>query len=345
MTAQEYITGELQKLSQPIELVSIGDVPLEEAIFAKVMSKKFRKWKVDEDAISLAKNAISYAVAHNQPVQIGLLFGGNKLWRFDEAPEIDWSELFSLMHYARWMKSIASVYEPGVSFGYYSQDVSVERLNNLERSETGRYAETFTAMLEWLSAYLPENIKVTYRRHSEVVDGAAYDAELESGVQQTLEASGGKLPDMTDSEKRTTELNVRLRPGQDQDPQWHEKVELQHRAIFVTKSLLPYLSDHTTIACTAMPYPGYLAIGSTKRSIAKFWASVGVLEKDNDSFHTTVLSPKQLAAAHFTWQDVSIDGLSTIGKNFSKVRVVHFYGGAEATSSEQLRPVILARRK
>jgi hypothetical protein len=325
MTAQEYILAELQKLKQPIARVNIGDTPIEAAIFAKVMSKKFRKWKVDENAISLIKDAISNAVAHNQPVQIGLLFGGNKLWRFDEAPEIDWAELFSLMHYVRWMKTIASVYEPGVHFEYYSQDVSVESLNNLEREETSRYAETFIKMLQWLNAYLPANITVTYRRHSEMVDGAAYQAELENAIQETLNANDGKLPDITDSQKRTTELNVRLRPRQDQDPEWHEKVELQHEAIFSTKSLVPYLTNRTKIACSAMAFTGYLAIGSTKRSIAKFWASIGVLERNGDSFNTTVLSPKQLATADFEWQDVLIDGLSDIGKNFSKVRVVRIH--------------------
>lgn len=320
MTVEEYITIELDKLKEPITLLDISEVSIEDAIYAKVMSKKFRKWKVDEEAISLSKDAINHAVTNNKPLKIGLLFGGNKLWRFDEAPEIDWAEIFSLMNYIRWMKTIASVYEPGVEFGYYSQDVSVERLNNLKRSETERYAETFMSMLDWLQPYLPPNIKVTFKCHSEIVDGEAYDTELENAINESLEASNGKLPEMTDDEKRTTELNVRLVPGQDKDPQWHDIVELQHRAIFSTKSLVPYLSDRTIIACSAMPYTGYIAIGSTKRSIAKFWAGVGALEPKGDKYVDLVLTPKQLENASYEWRNVSLPGL--VGKNFNRIRVI-----------------------
>ena len=320
MTAQEYITAELEKLNEPITYADIGNAPFEDAIFAKVMSKKFRKWKADEQTVSVVRDAIKYAVANNQPLHIGQLFGGYKLWRFDEAPDADWAELFGLIYRAKWAKSITSVYRLGVDFEFYLQDVSVEYLNNLTRAETDRYAETFKSAIQLVNSYLPENIRFTYKRHSEVADGDVYKAELDAAQEADLAAAGGRLPEMSDEQKRTTELNVRLLPDQDKDPQWREKVELQHQSIFSTKSLVPYLTNRTSIACSAAPFPGYLAIGANKRSIGKFWASVGVLEKSGDSYDMLVLSPKQLAAATFDWEDVHIEGLS--GKNFSNIRVV-----------------------
>jgi hypothetical protein len=321
MTAQDYILSELQKLAEPMPIDDIGSTPIEEAIFAKVMSKKFRKLKADDTAISITKGAIKYAVAHSKPVKVGLLFGGNKLWRFEEAPQIDWAEFFSLIYYLRWMKSIARVYAPGAHFDYYSQDVSVESLNNVPRSETDQYSETFKLMLEWIRPYMPEKVQVTYRRHAdEYTDVSEYYAELEEAKKVVLAKNNGKLPELDDAQKAATELNVKLLPGQDDDPLWREKVELQHQAIFETESLLPYLTDPAIIPTCPTLYPELIATGSTKKSYAKFWAAVGVLEKSDAGFNELVLTPNQLASANFEWQDVNLEGLA--GKNFKRIRVL-----------------------
>lgn len=61
--------------------------------------------------------------------------------------------------------------------------------------------------------------------------------------------------------------------------------------------------------------------GSTKKSYAKFWVALGVLEKSGEGFNELVLTPKQLDAAEFDWEPVHIEGL--IGKNFSKIRILN----------------------
>lgn len=163
MTAQEYILSTLKSLAEPVQPEDIGNTPVENAIFAKVMSKKFRKVHADEETVKVAKNAIHTAVKNGQPVTVSFLFGGNKLWRFDEAPEIDWAELFAVIYFLRWMKTIASVYPPGARLDFYSEDIAVETLNNVSRSEAEQYSKTFRAMLEWLRPSIPKGITVTYR--------------------------------------------------------------------------------------------------------------------------------------------------------------------------------------
>lgn len=294
---------------------------VEDALFAKVMSKKFRKVRVDEESVAITKKAISLAVKDNKPVIISILFGGNKLWRFEEAPEIDWAELFSITYFLQWMKSIASVYEPGVCLDYYSEDVAVEKLNNIPKSETDQYSETFKLMLEWLKPYVPKNVTIQYRRYGdEYNDISEYYAELEEAKQAVLKENGGKLPVLTDVQKLATELNVRLLPGQDKDPEWREKVELIHKSLERTKTMLRYFEDPTLIPACPTWYPATIATGSTKRSYAKFWAAVGVLERDGDTFHELVLTPKQLKAANFEWEEVNLPSLK--GKNFQRVRIL-----------------------
>ncbi|MCL2451939.1 hypothetical protein FWD20_03705 [Candidatus Saccharibacteria bacterium] len=320
MKAQDYILKKLDVLRQPEPLQDIAPDKLEEAILAKVLSKKFRKYKADTKAINICKRAIHHAVVNEQPVKIGPLFGGNKLWRFDEAPEPDWAELFNLIYIARWMKIIASVYEYGANFEYYSQDTSVERLNNLSRAETGQYTKTFRELLNWFSKHLPDRVTFSYVCHSEMFDDEnEYDKELYEAKAKMLAKSGGKLPEMSEAQKRATELNVRLKPGQDDDPQWREKVELEHQAIFATRTLLPHLLDETMIHTSAGSFSGHIATGSTKYSIAKFWASVGVLQPDGGGYKDLALSPTQLGSAQFEWQNINL-GIS--GKNFSKIRII-----------------------
>lgn len=321
VNAQDYILSTIEALRVPIVPEDIGSTLLEKAIFAKVMSKKFRKLKAADEAVQIAKRAIHLAVAANKPIRIFQMFGGNKLWRFEEAPEIDWAELFSLVYFLQWCRSIASVYEPGVVFEYFSQDVSVERLNNVPRSETNRYSETFREMIKWIEPYLPPNIKIVYTRNYELfADPAQYDKEVEVAKQEILEKNGGQLPELTEAMKAATELNVKLKPGQDKDPEWREKVELEHQAIFQTKTLREY-SDNPDILWTCPTYyADSVVTGSTKSSMAKFWAGVGALRPRGEKYNELVLTPKQLEAAKFTWEEVMIPGLK--GKNFTRVRVL-----------------------
>jgi hypothetical protein len=322
MTAQEYIVSTLQALAEPVQMENIGDTPLEEAIFAKVMSKKFRKLKADEETIRITRKAISFAVKNNQPVTVSFLFGGNKLWRFDEAPEIEWAELFSLIYFLRWMKSIASVYQPGVRLDYYSQSLNVEIMNNIPLAETEKYNKTFRAMLDWIKPYVSERITITYREYAdEFQNHDDFVRELEIAKQDTLRANNGKLPELSDKQKAATEMNVRLLPGQDQDPLWREKVELIHQSIEATATFQRrYFDDVGLILACPTIYRGWIAVGSTKRSYAKFWAGLGALEKSGDSFSELVLTPKQLETADFRWEAMNIAGLTD--KNFSRVRML-----------------------
>lgn len=321
MKAQDYIISTLKKLKEPLQVDQPSQESLEDAIYTKVMSKKFRKLKPGEEAVKLTKQAIKIFVEENKPVRIFELFGGNKLWRFEEAPEVDWAELFSLTYFVHWCRLIASIYKPGVIFEYFSQDVSVKSLNNLPRSKTDKYSETFRSLIKFVEPYLPPNVKITYTRHYELFKNPnEYYTELEEAKKIVLKRNGGKLPQLTDAMKAATELNVKLKPGQADDPQWREKVELEHQAIFETKTLKKISDDPAKIWTCPTYYPDSVVTGSTKRSYAKFWAAVGVLKPEGDSFAQLVLTPNQLETAKFSWEDMNIKGLQ--GKNFKKIRIL-----------------------
>lgn len=321
MKAQDFIISTVEKLSEPINVMDIERGKLEEILYAKLMSKKYRKLKPGEKAVEITRKAISESVAKNKPIRIFEMFGGNKLWRFAEAPEIDWAELFSLTYFMQWCRTIASVYKPGVIFEYFSQDISVESLNNVPRVETDRYSESFRQLIKWIEPSLPSNLNIKYTRHFELFDDPSdYLKELEIAKQVVLKNNDGKLPVLTEQMKAATELNVKLLPGQDKDPLWREKVELQHQAIFLTKTLREYCDNPDIIWTCPTYYEDSIVTGSTKSSFAKFWAGVGALRPKGETFEELVLTPKQLESAEFDWEAVAINGLE--GKNFKKVRLL-----------------------
>lgn len=277
--------------------------------------------KAGDSCIEITKRVVAKAVKEQTPIVVTECFGGNKLWRFDEAPEIDWAELFSLMYFVDWMKTVAAVHKPGVIFDYFSQDLAVERLDNITRQELDAYSHTFIDMLDWIKPHLPDGVTVQYRRHRDMFDDESkYDSELGSAMKLYLKDNNDQLPVLDDAMKARTELNVRPKPGQEADPEWREKVELQHNAIFMTPTLGTYLHDPDLVWTCPTYYEDSIVTGSTKRSIAKFWAGVGALQRNKESYAELVLTPKQLASADFTWEDTHINGLT--GKNFSRIRIL-----------------------
>ncbi len=321
MTPKDYILSTLDALKTPIVMERIHESSLEEVIYAKVTSKKFRKLKMGDSAVLLTKDAIKRFVAEKKPIRILEMFGGNKLWRFEEAPEIDWAELFSFTYFMQWCRLIANVYEPGVHFEYFSQDICVESMNNVPREQTDRYSKTFQSMLDFALPFVPANIKVSYTRLGDLyVSRDDYYKELEAGKQKILEKNNGKLPELSDAMKKATELNVLLKPGQDEDAQWREKVELEHQAIFETATLKKICDDPNKIWTCPTYYDDSVVTGSTKRSLAKFWAGVGALQPEGEKYAELVITPKQLETLRYRWEGISIPGLDS--RNFKKIRIL-----------------------
>ena len=99
MNAQEYIVSQLIALKEP-DLSGAKPKNVKEmadVIFTTLMSKKFRKYSVPEKNQPILRAAIEKNIANDEPIKISWPFGGYKLWRFEETPEVDWAELFSIM--------------------------------------------------------------------------------------------------------------------------------------------------------------------------------------------------------------------------------------------------------
>lgn len=286
-------------------------------LYKAIMSKKFRKYSVNPEYQKHIRSAIELNVRNGEPIKIAIAFGGYKLWRFEESPEPDWAELFSMIYYAYWLKPIADAYKPGVWFDFYSDDVIVKHIDNIPREDTEGYCKVFREILAFMKRYLPGNMNFTLNR---VGEQYASEQEFLSDVeaQKRILIEKNQTP-LTEEQKGILNLNVRLNPGQERDPEWREKVQLMHDAYMLASKRRPYYRVPDKIVAITKKLDNAIAVGTTKTSIAKFWAGVGALKRQDNNFIETILTPAQLASVKFTWEPLTIDGLN--GKNFTRIRI------------------------
>lgn len=321
MQPKAYIQERLKKLAPAARFSDFkSDEQLSEHIVKTALSKKFRKWAVDEDLLEHLKNAIRISFEKKEPIKFVMPFGGYKLWRFEEAPEVDWAELFTLMFYAAWLKPIADAYEPGVWFDFSSDDVVVERMDRISKADTEAYKRSFEEVISFLEEYIPNNLKFTFTPVGSRYAPGEFDAELDSIMAKYLEEHNGALPEATDEEKKMMDLNAHKNEEDMADPDWYGKNKLMHDSYMTVSKRRPYTRAEDKILAFTKVLPKGIAVGTTKTSIAKFWAGVGALKHKDDSYIETVLSPDQLRAANMTWEDIHMPELT--GKNFSKIRII-----------------------
>jgi len=320
MTSKEYIEQKLKNLKLTEKTVDnfTSDKDLADFIFKSLMSKKFRKFSVTPEYIPHIHEAIENSIKNNLPIKLLFPFGGYKLWRLEETPEADWAELFTLMYYAKWLKPIAEIYKPGIQFDFSSDDIIVERMNNIPKTDTEKYAKSFRMIINFLEKYLPENLKFTMTPVSSYYTPEEFDKDLKEKTLEMEKQLGG-LPILDDHHRRMVELNVRLKPDQDKDPLWREKTELMHQSYYTVPKRRTYNRAKDKIIVFCINMDNCIPVGTTKTSIAKFWPGFGILKKTTEGFSEYVFSPSH-TKDNFIKESISIKGLDS--KNFKIIKIV-----------------------
>ncbi len=324
MKVTPYLQSSLADLLNPTGL----DKPnSDEELIAEIrrltLSKKFRKYSVGAEPLAHIEASIRANVLAKQPIKFTLPFGAYKLWRLEEAPEADWAELFAMLYFTRWLGPICDIYEPGVWFDFFSDDVIVPKINNIAVEDLEAYRQSFQNLLRFMQPYQPKNLSMTLTRVIDRYDQLA-DFERDLAQQSTKLASQlpQGLPVLDQAQKATIELNVKTTPEQESDSLWREKVQLALDSYGSVSKRRPYYRDPQAhkIMVVMTPLWGMLCVGSTKDSIMKFWVGAGVLKPQGTSYRQMVYSPHQLEKLSTTREAVTIKGLS--GQNFSTIRVL-----------------------
>ena len=324
MTAQDYIESKLKELRQLVELpVPRNTDDMEQAIFQLLTSKKFRKYSLTPKYADHIRRAIKENVANSAPINITFMGGSYKLWRLRESPECDWAELFALMYYSQWVKSVCTIYQPGVWFDFMLDDFIVAKIHTASEDDVAIYRAGRDQLLKFLKPYQPKNLQMTNTGISTLFESTEdYEAKLAAAHKQLQSELPNGILEVDDKTLATIELNANVKPEQKSDPQWREKIETLHAAYMRIKGATGYSTMSTKIRAFNQPFPNgtCIPVGSTKDSVVKFWVGVGALQPRNFSYRQLVLSPRQLEQASFNFEDVYVANLN--GKNFTKIRVL-----------------------
>jgi hypothetical protein len=300
----------------------LSTLSLEEYIYKKVVSKKFRKWSLSDPVKAQIKEIIHDRVSKNLPLTFTFPFGGYKLWRLPTAPDIDYAEFFTIAHTLSYLAPIAKVYQPGYEVILTSDEVIIERMNNIPKEETDLYTNSFKTLIKEFSKHLPKNAKLSFTLIRDLYkdEQDIFEKELASFVTEQKEAWKQETQEKQQHRFEMSKLNIKMdgkepwhKLSKEQQDQkiidgaiyHHAYIKLSRRAELVKgpNKIIIFTSTIGGVPC--------VPIGSTKASATKFWTGVGLLEKKGEKFVEIIYSP---------------DRLNSLQKNKVKSEKVDFLG-------------------
>lgn len=276
MKVANYLKQRLENCSQytlsPEDKKLLDKKEVEDFIFHKLTSKKFRKWSLDEDSVKAIKNAISLNIKKNKPILFAFPFGGYKLHHLPSSPIVDWAEFFMIAYYSEWIAPIAQVYKPGVIFYFSSDDVIVERMDNIPPADTKAYFESFKKLLAQFNKHNPKNMTFEIKRVGDLYTKEEFEKELAPYIKEVKKAY--KNPDPVRYKKmiKTSKLNIQWKGVED----WtklpkKEKGEIikmgpiYHDAYGKLTRRRAFVRGENKIVTFSTPISNAIALGTTKK--------------------------------------------------------------------------------
>lgn len=277
---------------------------LEEYIYGKLTSKKFRKWAMSDSAERRTRRAIEIATSGSKRLRVVHPFGGYKLWRLPTSPEIDWAEFFAITYYARYLAPITASYAPGVELIFPSDDVIIERLNNISAADTKAYLQSFTKLLDLFAPWLPTNLAMRIARVGDLYDSqASMERELSANLGPAKQHFDALDNDAQEQLRTSALLNLRWDGPTDltnlSEAEKQVAVEqaiVLHGAYCQLSRRLAFNRAEDAVAIFPTPVNSAIAIGTTKSSVTKFWTGFGALERGRDGYICRVLPPTRIGA-------------------------------------------------
>lgn len=328
---QNFILQQLQQCTAyNLTLEDDGQIQksgLEEFIFAKLTSKKFRKWALSPGMEEKVRMAIHLQVTAGEPIQIRLPFGGYKLWRLPTAPEVDWAEFFAISYYCQYLAPVLAAYPPGVHFIFASDDIIVERMNNVPAEDTARYFTSFQQLLAQFRPFFPSHLHMDIERIGDLFESdEAFEREM-GQLQQKIQADYAQLEgDSLLKSRAASEFNLQLEGTEDytvltKEERLHRADHgfILHEAYRMLERREEFNRGTSRIAVFPANTGKAVPIGSAKRSVVKFWVGIGAVQDCGTELAPHILSPQQYQQVTTERQirELAVDVLP--GQNFEKI--------------------------
>ena len=305
MSVQDYLQ-ELLRTASHYELTEgeknlIHTNGIEAFVLARLLSKKFRKWKSDSACIDRTRQAIAQRVARHEPIPVVYFQGGYKLWRLPSSPEADWAEFFNIAYVLQYVAPIAAAYEKGVDVVYYMHTLLMEKHDNLTTEEITAYGRSFQKLIDAFATYLPSNITLRILRDADIYDRKSYFESLEVGRKIAERTFSSWPEEKVHNYTKMAKLNIKWKGKEDwsvlSEKDKDAKIRLallyEEAAISSLPKVMEVVKSPANVLVFTKPTLSMIGIGSTYTSVAKHWVGFGVLEKDGERYYPRILSPSQ----------------------------------------------------
>lgn len=283
---------------------------LDEVIYSRIVSTKFRKSKMLPETAEFIKQYLRKTVPANKPLRIYFCFGGYKQARLSSAPDPEWAETFNLNFSLQMAAYVESIYPPGVEMIYRGDEVIMTYLCNYKVADRKRYTEQFTKMLELFQPKIPAERKITMRY--ELTSETSSEQKLISYMEKVYDKYVEKFEslDRTEQEKKIL-VSYRNQCWQgEKDLTQLSEAEKRARSKWAFIMHGAFLEADITIAKEyfdngiSISYrrgvPGCLHYGSCSSCSVQFWAGEGFLKQTKERLIPWILSYEQQQGV--TWE-------------------------------------------
>ena len=301
-------------------------------IFRKLTRKKFRKYSLAPETVTLVKDKINNSIENKKPIKLVIPFGGYKHFWNSSYPYPDFAELFHLIAMQEYLAPISHLYEYGVEFEYISEDLILPYMNNYPEGDLDLYSREFVKLLDFVKPYLNSNTSIKYFRV-----GEKYDKQKIINEILELYPKRRKEFDKFTEEEKKVELHRSARSIfwngaedftglSEQDKQ--EKI-IRSRVLEIlyydTEAKEEHLGDYLVSdnhICLCFSFglspdniDHCLTVASTATSIVDFWIGTGILREKRKKFTPTIVSKNQFAdlqGIKYEQTGLNLEGLKEI---------------------------------
>ncbi len=249
-----------------------------------LLAKRFRKSRPEPGVADRIRLVTARVTRRRRPLRLLVPFGGYKSPASVEAPYAGWAELFAAVGLCELAARLCAVHEPGVVVEFSSDAAVVPLLTGAEPAALGAYAADFDTVLRTVSASVPENLvlrQTGLHEHYDVID-----------LHRRIREDGARLRDRwyprlpVDDRARllrgAAHNDHRPRHGTATTPEVLTRSVCDHQAFLEIdgRERSPVLHRWDTVPIALRKgIPGWLHLGSNRRSATQFWMGTGVLDQ------------------------------------------------------------------
>ena len=315
--------------------VDIYDNDVNNNIIDRLFSKKYRKYRIDSSVRENISKQIEQIIDNNQKIVFTPAFGGYKHHWTESYPHTDWAEIFNLKFLLEYLAPIFNSYEKGIEIEYESEEVVIEKINNMPQEDIDKYTQSWYKLLNLFNGKLNEKVKIKYTLAKE-----SYSQEkLFTAMSERYSEFEKLFDEYDDKDYRLSKASTNIMWNGKEDLTNLTKEEQQN---YIKKSRILdevflavdfelreafFFQENRILLCFSFGlWPEgaeALHIGSCASSMVDFWAGTGILEIREDKIIPRILSKTQFdkIAADLIKIPVHIEELKQVNSNYDFVYV------------------------